>query len=260
MNKKIIIIGIAVILLSINARVQAQEGSSNESSINYIVRLGMVIGGTSPIPLPVELRKINSYSPKFGLNIEGDVYKFFDEHWGCMVGLRGWTTGMETDARVKSYSMEIVKTNLVNGQTVKDKLSGYYTGNVKTEVSCTYITLPLLAAYRTGNWTLKMGPYFSYVIDHTFEGEVYNGYLREGDPTGDKILFDDDNTGTYDFSEDMRRFQWGLEAGADWNFKGNWLGFVTLDWGMNNIFKSDFKTISFSLYPIYASFGLAYYL
>ena len=31
------------------------------------------------------------------------------------------------------------------------------------------------------------------------------------------------------------------------------------DWGLNDVFASDFETVTFSLYPIYATLGLAYY-
>jgi hypothetical protein len=34
--------------------------------------------------------------------------------------------------------------------------------------------------------------------------------------------------------------------------------FGGLDWGLSSIFPSDFETIPFKMYPVYAKFGLAY--
>ncbi len=50
---------------------------------------------------------------------------------------------------------------------------------------------------------LKLGPYFSYVTSHKFEGSAYDGYLRQGDPTGPKVELghEDGERGEYDFSE-----------------------------------------------------------
>jgi hypothetical protein len=34
--------------------------------------------------------------------------------------------------------------------------------------------------------------------------------------------------------------------------------FGLLDWGLTNIWRSDFEAISFKMYPIYATIGVAY--
>ena len=56
----------------------------------------------------------------------------------------------------------------------------------------------------------------------------------------------------------MRRVLWGVELGADWKITRRFTAFANLDWGMNSVFKSDFKTIDFPMYPLYATFGIAY--
>ena len=54
------------------------------------VRLGagVSVGGTSPIPLPAEIRKINSYNPTLCIQLEGAVQRKFTQHWGTMIGIR----------------------------------------------------------------------------------------------------------------------------------------------------------------------------
>ena len=84
MKKHHFICTIAV-LLAMVANVQAQE-ERNKSLINsylhgweYNIKAGFNIGGTSPIPLPKEIRKIDSYAPGIAIAIEGNATKWFDE-------------------------------------------------------------------------------------------------------------------------------------------------------------------------------------
>ena len=46
--------------------------------LEYEVKAGFNIGGTSPLPLPVEIREITSYNPTLAVAIEGNVTKWFD--------------------------------------------------------------------------------------------------------------------------------------------------------------------------------------
>lgn len=222
--------------------------------LEYEVKAGFNIGGTSPLPLPVEIRKIKSYNPTMSIGIEGNVTKWFgpERKLGARVALRLENKGMSTDARVKNYGMEIIGDG---GERVK----GNWTGDVKTKVKNSYITVPVLAVYRFNNRLRgNIGLFASYMTEGDFSGHVYEGYLREGDPTGNKVNFSDGKTAPYDFSKDLRRFAWGPEAGIEWRaFKHlNVCGDLT--WGVNDIFKKDFDTITFSMYPIYLNVGFAY--
>src|SRR3712207_7987612 len=48
----------------------------------YEMKAGFSIGGTSPLPLPEEIRKIDSYAPGIAISIEGNATKWFrsEEH------------------------------------------------------------------------------------------------------------------------------------------------------------------------------------
>ena len=74
--------------------------------LEYRLKAGFNIGGTSPLPLPQEIRKINSYDPTLQIAVEADVVKWFDK-WGMLVGLRLENKGMKTDANVKNYGMKM---------------------------------------------------------------------------------------------------------------------------------------------------------
>lgn len=226
---------------------------SSRHGIYYEVNAGLNIGGASPLPLPKEIRKIDSYNPNLNLMIGATAIKWIDieQKWGVSVGIRFETKGMKTNATVKNYGMEIIQ----DGK----KLKGNWTGKVHTNYSSTQLCFPILANYRINSrWRINAGPYFALALNNDFNGHVHDGYLREGNPTGQKVIFEGDSEATYDFSDEIRLFQWGLQVG------GTWLAFrhltvnANLSWGFNDIFNSSFKTVTFNLYPIYLNIGFGY--
>lgn len=222
--------------------------------LEYEVKAGVSIGGTSPLPLPVEIRDISSYNPTLSVSLEGNVLKWLDreKRWGVIVGIRLENKGMKTDARVKNYGMEIIGDG---GEIVK----GSWTGQVKTKVKNSYLTVPVLAAYKFNpRFRMSLGPYFSYMMEGDFSGDVYDGYLREGDPTGNKVVFEDGKSAPYNFSKNLRRFQWGAQVGAEWRAFKHLNVYADLTWGLNDIFRKDFETITFAMYPIYLNVGFGY--
>lgn len=217
--------------------------------LEYRIKAGFNIGGTSPIPLPAEIRELKSYAPTLAIAVEADICKKFTPKWGVLIGVRVETKGMETDARVKNYHMEM---------TADDGgfMSGSWTGNVKTKVQNSYLTFPVLATYQLSKrWELRAGPYFSYVASREFSGSAYDGYLRNQDPTGEKVNV---TSAVYDFSNDLRRFQWGAQLGAEWKAYKHLSLYADLEWGLNSIFPKNFQSVTFDMYPIYANLGFAY--
>lgn len=258
MKKRRYILFIAIFAWCITTSAQEDTNQgirwSSSHGLEYEMKAGLGIGGTSPLPLPHEIRSIDNYSPGLNFSLEGNAVKWFDssKHWGIKVGLRLENKSMNTRAKVKNYGMEIFNDN--GGQ-----LSGLWTGGVKTKVHNSYITFPVLLTYcQNHRWNFSLGAYFSYLLSGDFSGDVYEGHLRTPDETGSRVDFQGSNRATYDFSSDLRRFQWGWQAGAEWKAFRHLNVFGDLTWGMNNIFKSDFKTVTFNLYPIYLTFGFAY--
>ena len=117
---------------------------------------------------------------------------------------------MKTDARVKNYGMEIFGDN-------GERVAGRWTGGVQTTVENSFLTFPILGAYKVHKRTsIKAGVFLSYLLRGNFTGYVYDGYIRQEDPTGLKVEYTGDNTAPYDFSNQLRNFQWGVQLGADW--------------------------------------------
>lgn len=231
-------------------------GAKNNQKIGFIVRAGYTVGGTTPLPLPSEMRAIREFSPKGGATVGVDGYKMLSKRWGVGLGLHFFYEGFHTAAEVKSYHMSLVK-----DQT---SISGYFTGTDVTNTTMMGLTIPVLATYRLSpRWNINVGPYFSTYFTRTFDGEVYEdsegrGYIRKDTPTGEKIIIDHTNPATYEFNDDMRRVSGGVELGVDWKAYKAFNVFAKVDWGLANIWKSDFDAITFSMYPVYATLGVAY--
>ena len=70
----------------------------------------------------------------------------------------------------------------------------------------------------------------------------------------------EDEWASYDFSDEMRRMQFGIGIGADWQVYRRLGVSADLNWGLTGIFPGDFKTVEQSLYPIYGTIGIFYRL
>lgn len=246
-----------IITLLLMAFVGLQEALAIDifGDLRYMVRLGYSLGGTAPVGMPATIRSLDKFTPTNNTLLGLDAYKPLTDKWGLQAGFHYQNKGMKTDAKVKGYSMEMRRGD--------ETLSGLFTGNVVTEVDEWMVTMPLQVAYNVSpKLRLKFGPYFSYVLSNNFSGYAYDGYLRVGDPTGDKVELGhaEGERGDYDFTEDLRHWQFGLDLGADWFFSNRFGAYAGLSWGLTNIFRKDFHVIEQSLYPIYGSIGLTYKL
>lgn len=217
------------------------------------VRLGYNIGGTSPLPLPSTIRKLNNYTFQPNLNFGFDVTHDVADQVGVLFGIHFENKGMNVDAEVKNYHQEIIRGG--------ESLAGQFTGNVTTKVHSWMLTVPIQATYNFNeNVTLRFGPYISLLIDKCFKGYAHSGYLRQGNPTGPKVILGDsqDTRGDYDFSSNMRDLQLGLDLGADWYVYKRWGVYADITWGLSGIHEKSFKTIEQPLYPIYGTLGVTY--
>ncbi|HFK5553389.1 TPA: porin family protein [Elizabethkingia anophelis] len=235
------------------ASTSASKPNFFNTDIDYQVRANYSIGGSAPMGMPREIRKIESYNPTLALGLEANATKWVseDRKWGIRVGVRVEGKGMKTKAEVKNYLTEIKQDN--------SKVRGYYTGKVQTTVKNSYITVPVSAVYRLSDkWNLYGGLYFSGLIDKNFDGYVSDGYLRQNTPTGPKITFSEGSTATYDFSSEVRKFQWGLQLGAEWSMNKHFVLFPEFTYGINGLLNKDFDAISFSMHNVYLNMGFGY--
>lgn len=260
-HKLYIIAALFSLALSVNAQEDAWEKwgpTKGLKSGGFIARAGYVIGGTTPLPLPAEVRKINAFSPKGGISVGIDGYRMFTKRWGVSMGAHFFWEGFHTAADVKNYYVWLEQEDEIT--------KGYFTGTNVTNTEMWGVTIPVLATLRMSpRWNFSFGPYLSYYFKQTFTGEVFDnddgiGYLREDKPTGAKILMSRENPTPYpdDFADHMLPMNLGLEIAFDWKAMKHLNVFGLLDWGLTDIWDRDFEAITFRMYPIYATIGVAY--
>ena len=252
-SMRIRIFAMGVMMLTFGTAGHVKAGILEELQLR--ARAGYNIGGTTPIPLPETIRRINSYRLTPSLMVGLDARLPLSKQWGIMAGIRFENKGMDGDVTVKSYQMEVVKGD--------SKLSGRFTGHISQQVKQWMLTIPVQATLQLGEKViLKGGPYISLLLSKEFSGIASDGYLREGNPTGVKILMGDKEGewATYEFNDDIRSLQMGIAVGADFLICKNLGLSADLDWGLTGIFPANFKTIDQTLYPVYGTIGVFYRL
>ncbi len=253
--KKQFIVLISVFCL-FNFTVYGQEKTRKnffKDNMDYQLHAYFGIGGSTPLGMPSEIKKIESYNPGLQLGLEANATKWFEENskWGIRLGVGVEGRGMKTKARVERYLTRIIQGN--------EQIQGYFTGLVQTKVSNTYVNIPVSAVYDLSKrWNLYGGLSFSFAIDKQFEGYVSDGYLRKDTPVGPKITFDKNGKAAYDFSSEVNTFQWGAHLGAEWQMNKHFKLFPQLSYNFNGVLNKDFEAISFSLHNIYLDLGFAY--
>lgn len=222
-----------------------------EKGWTFELRAGCNLGGVTPIPLPAEVRKIEHFNPRFNAQLELTATNWMQEHIGLSLGLRFEQMGMETKAQVKNYKMELINEGAV--------ITGVWTGRVQTTFSASYLTLPLQMVYRF-NDAIKFsaGTYFSWRFDGDFHGVVSDGHFRRGSSTGETIVFDKDTKSPYTFKDYLSPISVGIQLGGSARVYKNLLFFADMKYGLNGIFKKNFKTLSFAMHPFYLGTGFAY--
>lgn len=219
-------------------------------SWEFGARAGLAVGGAAPLPMPEEIRSIESFNPGLNPFLAGNACLRWSK-LGISSGLRLERKGMVADATTKSYGTEIVQGD--------SRISGYWTGKVSMNYSSWNLTVPICADWKfSDKVSAHLGAYCSWALAGTFDGYVTDGYLREGSPTGTKVLFTAQERGDYDFSADLRPFHVGILAGAEYYFSSHIGLSADLSFEPGDIFKADFTTIDFALKRIYFALGLTY--
>ena len=247
------IIAIGMTVLTFGMAGTAKAGILD--SLQIRAHAGYSIGGTTPIPLPESIRSIDSYSLRPSFMVGFDAMLPLKGKWGITAGLHFENKGMKADVTTKAYHMEVVKGG--------SHITGLFTGHVSQNVTQWMLTVPVQATLELSRKVvLRGGPYVSFLLSKEFSGIASDGYLREGNPTGAKILMGDKEGewATYEFDDDMRTLQFGIGIGADWQVYKRFGVSADLNWGLTGIFPGDFKTVEQTLYPIYGTIGVFYRL
>ncbi|MDR0680632.1 MAG: PorT family protein [Dysgonamonadaceae bacterium] len=217
----------------------------------FKINAGYNLGGTSPLSFPVEIRKIEKFSPSWiAPHFALEATRWLNEKWGVATQIAWDHKGFTVRDRVKNLHTEI---------EMKDEtFAGNFTGKNTTEIRNVYISLPVLATYRiSGKWTAQSGLYIAYLYNPHFNGHASGGYIREGSPIGLKVPVD---YASFDFSKEQNKFDYGILLAGERVLYSHFALRGQLSWGLNSLFPSDFTGITFKMYNIYGSVGLSYRL
>ncbi|MDR1557104.1 MAG: PorT family protein [Tannerellaceae bacterium] len=249
MKGKLLIV-LAGFLSATLALAQPESGRQWE----YKMFAGYNLGGSTPLPLPAEIRKIHSWSPGIAGTLAFHATRWLTTEWGITSGLAIDVKGMIVDTDVK-----YLNTSLIVGEgDHTGTFTGMFTGRNTTKLRNGYLVFPLLASYHPFSlWTFHLGGYFALQRDARFEGNASGGYIRNGGPAGDRINIE---MSTFDFSDYVRKTDAGLMALADWFFTNKLAVTGQLSWGLLPLFPSDFNGIPYKMYNIYFMGGIAYRL
>lgn len=219
--------------------------------VEYRIEAAYGIGGRTPLGLPAEIRKVNSYRPLANVSIGAYATRMFTPKWGLSGGLRVETKGMKVASDVRNYRITV---NIHNGDAQGTK-SGYYTGSISNKSQVQYLTVPVLVVFRPNDrWELHGGLYASYAIDRVFTGGADGGYIRET-PLHPKIGVKE---GSYDYSSDLRRGDFGLELGAGLRVYRELSVGCNLLWGFVDNLNPATRSIDLSMYNVFLNVGLSY--
>jgi len=227
--------------------------SSFGQKLEHKIVAGFNLGATAPSSIPAEIRSIEAWWPQFTPQLGYNILYNATEKWGVGSGIMLNYKGMGVKDKVK-----YIHTRVVIEEGTTRELEGYFVGKNETKTKMAYVTIPLFASYRLSDkWSVKAGGYASYLFSGRFHGSVSDGYLRVGDPTGEKV---DITEARFNFDDDLKNFDFGLTFGGEMKLNDRFGIYGNLDWGLTPIFPSNFRAMEFSMHNIYFTLGLTYKL
>ena len=246
------------------------------------IRLGYSIGGTIPIDFPAEMRALNSYSPKVNYQFGIDYERMLTDKYGLQLGLYLERRGFKSEVEMRHYDITLEQGG--------EKIKGPFSGNVVIEIVQIGVTIPVQATWHPDErWTLRLGPYVSYIHDRSFQGYAYgkkvydadgkwtgsfDAFIRRDEIRGEKVEIGDiykdeagnvvDKRGTFsgeDYNSYLRRLQYGVDMGAEFKINRSWGAYADFSFGLNSAFNGkEGNPVSMALHPTYLTVGLTYRL
>lgn len=206
-------------------------------------------GLTTSLGIPAETREIKSSKWKYNYVFGCDVNLMLSQKWGIGSGLR---------YERKAGNSCVVMKNFLTTITLAGEGTptyGYFSGTVDNTFDNRYVTLPLTAIYRASKkWDIRWGMYFAYNVSPSYTGIAYDGKIREN-PLVPAVGVDNS---TSDFSDDVNRFDAGIQVGgicAIW--KGLTIN-LDIDWGLVNVLDAPQSGMTMKVYNLYFSCGLGW--
>ncbi len=255
MKNKIFIILAAFLVLGTSLK--ADDNPEKKKTLEWYFNLGLNMGGSMPVPLPAEVRKIDSYNPKINPRIGVNTIYNLNNKWGISSELSLGIKGMRVTDHVKYMKTKVLVSE--KGSQEQRQVEGYFVGKNMTNVNLQYLSLSVSGVYNFNEkWEVRAGIYAASILKSKFTGNVSDGYLRDGEPNGPIVTIEADNPATFDFSDNMRDFDAGFTFMGKYKISDRLGVFVGFDWGLTDIFYRDQNPIQFKMQNLYGSFGVSY--
>jgi len=243
----------AIIIASSAGQVMAQEKSSSfKPFLEHRIVAGFNFGATTPMGFPNTIRSIDGYWPEFSPALGYELSLRASQKWGAAIGVKMDFKGMGTKDKVQYFHTIIT----VQDGSSTGTFEGTFTGRNKTIARNAYLSFPVSAVFTPNdNWRFSLGGYMAWKFSANFHGDVSDGYIRNGGPTGEKVIVDH---ATFDFGNEVRNFDIGFQGGAERRVGKKLSVLGNLAWGVRPIFPDSFKGLDFPLYNVFLMLGVSY--
>lgn len=207
-------------------------------------------GVTTSYGVPSETREIKSSTFKYNWAFGCDVNMMLSDKWGISSGLRYERKASNSCVRMENFLTTIT---LAGGEGTPTH--GYFTGTSDNTFDNHYLTLPVLGVFRAHKkWDVRAGMYFSYNIVPSYTGIAYDGKIRES-PLVPAVGVDNS---TCDFTDDINKFDMGIQAGVVWMPWKKLTINGDINWGLVNVLDSPRSGMTMNVYNIYFSLGIGW--
>ncbi|MCC8134909.1 MAG: PorT family protein [Tannerellaceae bacterium] len=233
-----------VILLMTGFSAQSQQ---MEKGTDLSFSLGVNLGATTPVPIPDAL-DITRYNPRFNLTFGTNLAYYFNERWGIGTGITLDWKGMNVHTEVTDVHLSVDVPNV-------GTLTGYVTGKNTTQTNTLYLIQPVYGSFRiTSRWQVKAGIYMAEVLHRKFKGDVSDVIILVESPAQQEREIE---YATFDYKKDVRKFDLGGLAGAEFRMNEHIGFFADFTWGFIPYFSSEVP-IHFTMRNIYFSLEVTY--
>ncbi len=211
-----------------------------------------LVGASSPIPPPTQVRAVYTWYPKLnpwiGITIIRNLNGIFQD-WALYSGVNCNFRGMEATTKIENLTIKM--------GTGDDRIEGQFFGDNLSMIRNGYLSFPFGISYKLPNkkFSIQSGFYLSLLLQGSFK-TIIDGRLKAKGTT-EPIPLD---LVHLDFSDKLKPFDFGMNLNFSY-FPWERIGFIGgLDFGFIPIVRKDFDAIPFKLHNIYASVGISYRL
>lgn len=216
-------------------------------SMQWGATAGLNLGATAPLPIPKEITKVHAWYPKTNgvLGLWGRM-RFSSSPWGLQLGLESERKAFEATTAVTDLPISIP--GFESGDPLK------FMGLQNSQLTTSYLTMPIAATFSMLNdsFVLQLGVYHSLLLSGAFKVKVDGDGTIEGMPIAPKQIL------TFDFSDYVAAYDFGLRFGAEYFFTRSVGITARFNFGVMPALREEFRSIPHKMHHMYGMIGASY--